>query len=321
LIRTHTPAENKRPVKLATDIHSKVDESISAQWFQLEESDRPVQSVQPKPVPIFSLPGFDSAVRFWPRYCRDKTNITSESCGSSFASVEKSSEEDDLLDGAEDIDQINDKAEQPHVEIPAEVEVLLAEANASFVSEPEVPPPFQPYEHASASAASSSGGAPGPLAPPPPAAADGPARPPKKRRLAPQVHPELTLHFSTGTIKYYYSNETFEAFCKKHGGRCTLTRNATGTRKADGSVSGGRPLGLLLLWLQRSHSNIDNLVDKDAHTNKKYIKKLSGPACKSLRRQLRARLALRTSNESAFNLLAAERHKSDGEDSEADTCP
>jgi len=62
-----------------------------------------------------------------------------------------------------------------------------------------------------------------------------------------------------GTISFYEHNRRFHARCKGHG--CTLQRS--NKPSAVGAAAKGRPLGLLLLWLQRS----GNYHNKHDHHN------------------------------------------------------
>ena len=78
--------------------------------------------------------------------------------------------------------------------------------------------------------------------------------------------------------------------------------------------AGGRPLGLLVLWLTQ------HCLDKPAHVDKKLLKRLASGEFKEQRRALRRKL-IEFCPEEAAHLLFCERHQTLDEDSEPDTAP
>ena len=78
--------------------------------------------------------------------------------------------------------------------------------------------------------------------------------------------PWLTVALPKGKVSWYKNGNFFEARCKVKGhGRCALTRKAYRAGK-----STGRPMGLMLAWLEcdagthREHMELADLLDKEA---------------------------------------------------------
>jgi len=273
--------------------------TLSAQWFYLEESLRRIASVRPGPVPIIAMSGFSSSVQFWPRLSR---RIAADNDRDD---VDIDDEGPDDLEGAEDQDQTIEFGELS-ADAPSEVDDLLALA-LEFLVDQEIepsaePPPVVPQAPSSSSSSSSM---PMPMPVPPPPSPTPKASSQNLNRKKPTTHAELTVQLTCGSIRYYPNNGNFEATCTKHGGRCTLTRSNHGTRQKDGTYKGGRPLGLLLLWLHQCIREPDSVPNKTAHTKKELIKDLSSPQFRSQRRKLRTLLEAKTST--GVNMLEWER--------------
>eukprot|EP00971_Amphidinium_carterae_P147820 2930043-Amphidinium_carterae.4 len=74
---------------------------------------------------------------------------------------------------------------------------------------------------------------------------------------------ECEIRLGHGRISYHASKESFEATCNVHAG-CVLTRSRHG-RKVKGFTEkqGGRPLGLMAVWLQRAHDHETAALHKE----------------------------------------------------------
>jgi hypothetical protein len=117
-------------------------------------------------------------------------------------------------------------------------------------------------------------------------------------------HADNMVILDGGSIAWHQTTLRFEARCDKHGDRCRLTRSSEPSKRA-GAIFQGRPLGLLGAWLAAGH----HCNSKDEHV-----------AFHSLDERQAAREIIKL-NINGHAMLAREREKRDGEDSEPDDMP
>eukprot|EP00971_Amphidinium_carterae_P224133 4447525-Amphidinium_carterae.2 len=144
---------------------------------------------------------------------------------------------------------------------------------------------------------------------PPPAPAHAGSLPKAKAKAAPRSFvgcAAVACNIAGGRLAYYDSKECFEATCPSHKG-CKLTRTVHGRVDKTGKAFAGRPLGAMCIWLEQ-HS---------VATSKAQHKVRDIPAYSHSER-VRARRAL-ASDDDHRSLLAFERAKDPGEDSEPET--
>eukprot|EP00971_Amphidinium_carterae_P040974 804844-Amphidinium_carterae.1 len=144
---------------------------------------------------------------------------------------------------------------------------------------------------------------------PPPPPADARGLPKAKTIAASRTFvgcASIVCSIAGGRLAYYDSKECFEATCPSHKG-CKLTRTVHGKVDKTGKAYAGRPLGAMCIWLEQ-HS---------IATSKAEHKVRDSPAY-SRSERLRARRAL-ASDDDHKSLLAFERTKQTGEDSEPET--
>ena len=260
---------------------------LSASWYRLEESSRPIASFLPQPVPALVLAGFEGgSEQFFPRRLATRQGGARGDPAWGSASDEDLSEgEDAILDEEDDLGAAaaEEEAEPGFVAL---LDPLMDAFEAPFdfsvfdEDEPPLPAPATPPLPPSVPVG------PPPVVdpPPPPSPHEMPARK-RARRDA----PSMVLAVEFGTITFFESNQNFEARCRLHEDeRCTLTRAA---HRAAGSTApaqrGGRPLGLLAAWL----SVASMFPDKESHRDPKILRELSGG--EGLETRGAARVALR----------------------------
>ena len=128
---------------------------------------------------------------------------------------------------------------------------------------------------------------------------------PKRVARGPTSSAQCVVVLAHGTIAYYVKGDFFEAVCRNPAhGTC---RNASGTLIKSG-WSGGRPLGMLCMWLSESQKHDTKALHWDKETWK-----LWSQADREAQRLELAQLP------NGMELLACERPRQEGEPIEAET--
>ena len=245
--------------------------TISARWYRLEETERPIARFVPSPLPIVLVPQWAEAERFWPR----RKPGARGGKGGDVGGDEDLVDEDGPAVGAEDpessvgrealdvLDTLLDAFDAPVDAVAGGFEERPGGPSSSSSGDPLVADaPLDP-------------GDPPPL-PPPPSPPLGHVR---ERRGG-----VLTARLANGTLTYYASNQSFEATCNAHRGeRCTLTSKATAATPRQAALGRGRPLGFLALWLEAAPV----CFDKDDHKHPDQLRRLASEEAFEERRLLR----------------------------------
>lgn len=218
--------------------------SLTASFYQLEESQRRIGAFLPQPVPILALrSGTQDAFQLWPKTKKARAK----------ANPPRGRRDDEDCEGDEEPqDEEPLEEEEVHADLGIAADMLL-EAYEALVPIVPVPPPA-PLPN------------PPLVQPPSSAAASSSNAPPVLNRQAVQANRGVigkalaTVHLATGTISYYERGD-FLAVCKVDGhGRCTKTRKGE-SATAVGPTATGRPLGFLAAWL--AHGSM--YADKAEH--------------------------------------------------------
>ena len=252
-------------------------DQLFCQWYQLEETSRPVADFAPEPLPALRLPAFVEPERFWPRRVARRRAPGEEAplavCDDPEAAAELDVDSEPSVGDEED-----------EVEPEMEAEGLLDEAFAAYEDivaaggavGDVVPGGDDPDLAGGAGGDEPAGGAI-------PEEAVGRAVCPLAIRAAARPRGECMVAVMGGYITYYASNQNYQATCLSHvGERCTLTASAE--RDEDQRLPAAwRPLGLLLLWL-----SIGDACDcKVLHKGPDKLKELAGPTHRAWRLGLR----------------------------------
>lgn len=133
-------------------------------------------------------------------------------------------------------------------------------------------------------------------------------------RGGPRTAAVATICLRGGKISFYEKGNMVECICHTNGhGKCVLTRRMHGDRRGRATAQ-GRPLGLASAWLSNGHKCSAKLEHREA-----------GAAWPTLEERRAGRAALKAmaqrGSADAVVLLACERGKRDGEDSELEECP
>lgn len=279
-------------------------EKLSASWFMLEDSGRPIGDFVVDVVPIVPLaPLAQQSFDFYPRLARQRRPNRYQAKRRKQAA---SGEQEQPAGGADKLSSDSDNdggdASSAHVEADAEEDALN-----SFMAqfEEELLQRFEPVDDVGAAAARAGEAAPnalGPEAVPPPPPPLVVADDRRRNRAA------ATVVFRWGKIAFYESKSQFEVVCRNPAhGKCVLTRTSRSKARSVGQApAGGRPLGFLAAWLDRG-----DVADKAAHWSPEVLR--SSKAARSAGRAYIKDAA------QGLALLAYERPKAaEGEESEPD---
>jgi len=213
---------------------------VTARWYKLEETQRPIGVFSMDTVPIVPLLRGDQAFKVWPKpkrgfsaYPRKRKAPGGDPAG-----------EEDIADEVPALELLDAEAELELDELLHSEEAgdagldLFVESQGSLLVDHAVVLRDAEAEPAADSAATQ-------RRPQPPA----PERPRRPRGKA-----VATAEWEFGKLQFYASNNgSFQATCKNPAhGKCVLTRSARAVARASNDliVRGGRPCGFLLAWLQ-----------------------------------------------------------------------
>lgn len=285
-------------------------EHISAQFFKIEATARPIAAFLPQPVPVIELPGFAAPVRFFPRLRGHR-------------GAGKQSRPADARDESDDEDVQAAAAPEEAEGLPLEdIQGSVTGATLDLLD-----PVFDVYTEATGAALVAAvtigsdvvsptvlGDNVGEdLLPPHEASASG-AGPSGLSRSSPQTDQNPMVVLEHGVVQYYTSNGNFQATCWAHSNeRCTLTRKGDVAGKHNrGTRSIGRPLGFMVAWLSCG-VGCDH---KAEHRSSEHLQRLGGPDERAFRLQCRQALADLPNGPA---LLAKERPAVEGEGDEPDS--
>eukprot|EP00971_Amphidinium_carterae_P333415 6468159-Amphidinium_carterae.8 len=256
-------------------------------WLELEDSKRVVLKVSPMYVTAGQLRGCTDGQNLWPperalrrRATRAAPILLGDGVATSAGALPPASPDTDVARDADqdlpdDDDNDDDQAEEENeedieevCEVDPDLEDLLFRSEAMMelyqepsVVEANVPKPLVPESMQTVPLAAESAPdmmeaevvvAPPALDDAQPGAGKRRGRGTGQRGVVSKA--DCTYFCDGGRISYYTSKDCFEAFCDRssHGTTCTLTRTRKGRMRQGVETSiAGRPLGLLLAWLQR----------------------------------------------------------------------
>lgn len=283
---------------------------VTAEWFELQESDRAVGRFSIKDMILEPLSEAPGAMTIWPCRQRAAPRFPPRPREDGDPHANDEDEPLPLEDGdAEDISDEDAEGEpfdpenDPAGNVDDMMGFILEDLEAALGLPPDDIPPPPPRGSAGEAAGSATANAAG-VHPEPVVAPPIPVEPRPNRRGA-----IVTMHVPGGSISFYASKGAFEAVCENRlHGRCVLTRTNASKRArhdAGGVAIGGRPVAFLAAWLGAGQ----DLPTKEAHWS-----------ADAMERPLAERQELRRTIggiASGRTLLACERPLLDGEPEEA----
>ena len=259
-------------------------DTISAQWFRVEEAERPLGGFSLRHVPLVRNRVCGALTQFWPRCPR--------SLGVPRAADDV--EEDIAFEPlAEDMDVDifpGDPLEEAGVDDagPSEFERLLdplLDAYDMAMVAPDADVDVFPGHPASPDSTLREPAPPTPPLPPPLPDVGRAAPMPNRRRR--RGGDEINVVLPNGEITYFNSNGNFEARCFAHADeRCTLTRKGGYAAASSRVRQALRPLGLLAAWLD--YSTISE--DKQQHRDPASLRRLASAEERNYRYECRLAL-------------------------------
>lgn len=233
-------------------------EKLSATWYTLEETERPIGEFVANRVPLVPLFAHGAADVFFPsalakrgvsRYPPKRQRRDDAPAGSAGDAPE--ADDQDLASDADPDDE--DMGPDGLDKAPGDLAEMM-DAIAAELLQPLQPPDEDEAQGSAASGAVNAPDEPSAPCPPPPPEPEAPAGPRGKANV--------TVVFPWGKISYYASKQAFEAICRnpRHG-TCVLTRAARAKAGKSGErFPGGRPIGFMAAWLQQGQ-----VASKQAH--------------------------------------------------------
>lgn len=223
---------------------------LTATWFSLEDSERPIGAFTLSRVPIVPLrteatttlpfhpaPAKTRGMRRYPAAKRARADGDA-----SEPQLLAQNDEEDNSEGEDPVEDADLAAGDDDTE--DDLALFLDEAPMALLQ--PVPPPAdeQPAPVDGASSAGALGDAPLPPPVPPP---------PEVFRV--RGNAAVLVAFPWGRIAYYESKHSFEAVCRNPAhGKCVLTRSSRGRAVGAGKPPRcGRPLGMMAAWLLKGH--------------------------------------------------------------------
>ena len=217
----------------------------------LEDSERHVASITPTIVPIVELGLLPDSILVHGSGAGGRKRKKGAPGDGEIGKEEDSDSVSSGLEDEEDVVCPGGEEAEPFLEVLADLysapgPVLSGSSGSGAVAPPVAVPPSTMEVPPSISSSSGSGAVPPPPLPPPLA-------PPRAagRRGA----PELEVAVPVGFIRSYSKDKsnTLVAQCVHPGHKnCFLTRMRRGRPRSDPPI-GGRPVGAMLVWLQRAH--------------------------------------------------------------------